>query len=187
MDAYCKKIQKLEAKFHGLKFHHVLKDYNIATNVLSKLRSKRALVPVGVFVQALNSPTVKFEEDPPTKRDLVPAKSQEVLVIESNWRAPIIDFVIHNKSYPEKKEYEKLSGRAASYVIMGNDLFKHIVSLGTLSKCISQRDEVALLSKIHLGIHAGASTPKGKTFRFGFYWPTMLADAHDSIKKCMGC
>ena len=49
-DAYCKEIRKLEAHFYGLEFHHVLRDYNVAADVLSKLGSKRALVPAGVFV-----------------------------------------------------------------------------------------------------------------------------------------
>ncbi|XP_025828640.1 uncharacterized protein LOC112903611 [Panicum hallii] len=109
MDAYCKEIQKLEAKSYGLEFHHVLKDYNAAPDVLSKLGSKRALVPVGVFVQVLNIPMVKFEEDPPTKPDLVLTEGQKVLIIKFDWRAPIIDFIIQNKSYPEKKEHKKLS------------------------------------------------------------------------------
>ena len=73
MDAYCKEIHKLEAHFYGLEFHHVLRDYNVAADILSKLGSKRALVPAGVIVQALNSPTVKIEEEPPTKPDLAPA------------------------------------------------------------------------------------------------------------------
>jgi len=64
MDAYCREIRKLEAKFYGLEFHHVSRDDNVMADVLSKLGSKRALVPAGVFVQALNSPTVKIEEDP---------------------------------------------------------------------------------------------------------------------------
>ncbi|XP_025791892.1 uncharacterized protein LOC112873081 [Panicum hallii] len=168
MDAYCNEIRKLEAKFYGLVFHHVLRDYNIAADVLSKLGSKRALVSAGVFVQALNSPTVKLEEDPPNKPDLVPAEGQEVLVIESDWQTPIIDFIVHNKSYPKKKEHEKLS----SYITIGNNLFKHSASSGMLSKCISQSDGVALLSETHLGIygsHAGASTLVGKAFRSSFY------------------
>jgi hypothetical protein len=60
-----------------------------------------------VFVGALNSPTVKLEEDRPTKPDLVLAEGQEVLIIESDWRTPIIDFIIHNKSHPKKKEHKK--------------------------------------------------------------------------------
>ena len=71
MDAYCRDIMKLKTKFYGLEFHHVPRDDNVAADVLSKLGSKRSIVPPGVFVQALNSPTVKMEEEPPTKPDLV--------------------------------------------------------------------------------------------------------------------
>ena len=40
MDAYCKEICKLEAHFYGLEFHHILENYNVAADVLSKLGSK---------------------------------------------------------------------------------------------------------------------------------------------------
>ena len=66
----------------------------MAPDVLSELGSKRALLPVGVFVEALNSPTVKIEEKPPTKPDLVRELGQDVLVIDPDWRAPILDFII---------------------------------------------------------------------------------------------
>ncbi|XP_039814990.1 uncharacterized protein Mb2253c-like [Panicum virgatum] len=65
MDAYCREIRKLETKFYGLEFHLVPSDDNVATDALSKLGSKWSIVPPGVFVQALNSPTVKMEEEPP--------------------------------------------------------------------------------------------------------------------------
>jgi len=86
MDAYCREIGKLEAKFYGLEFHHVSRDDNAAADVLSKLGSKRSIVPPGMFVHALNSPTVKMEEDPPTKPDLVRAIGQEVLTLDTDWR-----------------------------------------------------------------------------------------------------
>lgn len=125
------------AHFYGLEFHHVLRDNNVVADVLSKLGSKRALIPAGVFVQALNSPTVGIEEEPPTKPDLVPAPGQEVLVSDLDWRAPILDFIINNKSYPKDKEHEQLTRRAASYIIVGTELFRHSASSRTLSKCIS--------------------------------------------------
>ncbi|XP_039834499.1 uncharacterized protein Mb2253c-like [Panicum virgatum] len=136
MDAYCKEIRKLEAHFYGLEFHHVLRDYNVAADVLFKLGSKRALIPAGVFVQALNSPTVKIEEEPPTKPDLAPALGQEVLVTDPDWRAPVLDFIINNKVH------ERLARRAANYVVIGTELFRHSASWGTLSMCISQQDGV---------------------------------------------
>ena len=50
MEAYCSEVRKLEAKFDGIEYHHILRDYNVAADVLAKLGSKRALVPGGVFV-----------------------------------------------------------------------------------------------------------------------------------------
>ena len=137
MDAYCKEIQKLEAHFYGLEFHHVLWDYNVAADVLSKLGSKRALILAGVFIWALNLPTVKIEEEPPTKPGLVPTLGQEVFVTDLDWRASILDFIINNKSYPKDREHERLAHRAANYVVIGTELFRHSPSSGTLSKCIS--------------------------------------------------
>jgi hypothetical protein len=42
MDAYCLEVRKLENKFYGLEFHHVVRDNNVATDVLSMLGSTRA-------------------------------------------------------------------------------------------------------------------------------------------------
>jgi ribonuclease HI len=44
MDAYCLEVRKLENKVYGLEFHHVVRDNNVAADVLSKLGSTRAQV-----------------------------------------------------------------------------------------------------------------------------------------------
>jgi ribonuclease HI len=46
MDAYCLEVSKLEKKFYGLEFHHVVRDNNVAADIMSKLGSTRAQVPV---------------------------------------------------------------------------------------------------------------------------------------------
>ena len=162
----------------------------MAADVQSKLGSKRSIVPPSVFVQALNSPTVKMEEEPRTKPDLVPAIGQQVLTLDTNWRSPIIDFIKNNKSYPKGKEHEKLARRSSNYVVIGTELFRHSASSGTLCKCVTQDEGVRLLSDIHSGIcsnHAGTSTLVGKAFRSGFYWPTALADTRNIVRRCPGC
>jgi ribonuclease HI len=58
MDAYCLEFCKLENKFYDLEFHHVVRDNNIAADVLSKLGSTRAQVPVRVFVHELHAPSI---------------------------------------------------------------------------------------------------------------------------------
>jgi hypothetical protein len=65
MDAYCLEIRKLENKFYGLEFHHIVRD------VLSKLGSTRAQVPVGVFVHELHAPSIP-EPAPSTTAQRVP-------------------------------------------------------------------------------------------------------------------
>ena len=95
-----------------------------------------------------------------------------MLVADPDWRAPILDFIVNNKSCPKDKEHERLARRAANYVVIGTELFTHSASSGTLSRRISQQDGVLLLGEIHSGIygnHAGASTLVGEAFRSGFY------------------
>ena len=62
MDAYVAEIRKLENKFSGLEIHHVIRDNNMAADVLSKLSSDRAEVHLGIFVHELHvTPYVKFQ------------------------------------------------------------------------------------------------------------------------------
>jgi hypothetical protein len=84
MNAYCAKVRKLEAHFEGLEFHHVSRDNNMAADVLSKLGSKRALVPADVFVQDLRKPSIRLLSDPETSHsDTPPPGSRDVLMMEA--------------------------------------------------------------------------------------------------------
>jgi hypothetical protein len=47
-----------------LEFHHVCHDNNVATNIFSKMGSKRVLVPTGVFIQDLRKPSIRLLSDP---------------------------------------------------------------------------------------------------------------------------
>jgi hypothetical protein len=101
MDAYYLEVCKLENKFYGLEFHHVVRDNNIAADVLSKLGSTRAQVPVGVFVHELHAPSIP--EVVPTTTD--PAHSQagqEVMMIDVDWRQPFIDYIRERKVPADK-------------------------------------------------------------------------------------
>jgi ribonuclease HI len=62
MGKYCTAIRKLEDKFEGLEFHHVERDRNMATDVLSKLGSSRTQVPPGVFVQEILQPSISMDQ-----------------------------------------------------------------------------------------------------------------------------
>jgi ribonuclease HI len=84
MDAYCLEVRKLENKFYGLEFHHVVRDNNVAADVLSKLGSTRTQVLAGVFIHELHAPSIL--EPAPTTTDPAPSQAgQEVMMIDVDW------------------------------------------------------------------------------------------------------
>jgi hypothetical protein len=95
MNAYCVEVHKLEEHFEGLEFHHVSHDNNVAVDVLSKLRSKRVLVPTGMFIQDLHKPSIRLLSDPETLHNDTPG-SRDVLMAEAqhDWRLNFIAYIV---------------------------------------------------------------------------------------------
>ncbi|KAK4398067.1 hypothetical protein Sango_1282200 [Sesamum angolense] len=57
-------------------------------------------------------------------------------------------------------------------------------------KCLTLEKGNYVLREIHeeiCGNHLGGNTLAGKSLRQGFYWPTMLVDAHKLVKRCRAC
>jgi hypothetical protein len=107
MDAYCLEVRKLENKFYGLKFHHVVRDNNVAVDVLSKLGSTLAQVPAGVFVHEIHVPSI-LEPTPMTTDPAHSPAGQEVMMIEVDWRQPFIDYIHEQKVRSNKNLAEQL-------------------------------------------------------------------------------
>jgi hypothetical protein len=91
MNAYCVEVHKLEDHFEGLEFHHVSCDNNVAADVLSKLASKRMLVPAGVFIQDLRKLSIRLLSDIETLPSDVPG-NRDVFMTEAadDWH---LDFI----------------------------------------------------------------------------------------------
>jgi hypothetical protein len=92
----------------------------VAADVLSKLGSKRALVPVGVFVQDLHKPSIRLLSDPETSHNDT-LGSHDVLMVEAedDWRLNFIAYIVEQHVPEDKVEREKIVRRSANYVIIG--------------------------------------------------------------------
>jgi hypothetical protein len=101
MDAYCLEVRKLENKFNGLEFHHIVCNNNVAADVLSKLGSTRDQVPAGVFVHELHAPSIP-EPAPLTTDPTHPPADQEVMMIDVDSRQPFIDYLSEQKVPSDK-------------------------------------------------------------------------------------
>jgi hypothetical protein len=100
MDAYCAEVRKLEKNFQGLEILHVLRDSNVVANVLAKLGSDRAKVPLGVFVEELSSPSIK---QPGEITSESPASTTQTMIITRSWTQDFINYIKENK-LPSNKE-----------------------------------------------------------------------------------
>jgi hypothetical protein len=179
MDAYCLEVRKLENKFYGLEFHHVVCDNNVAADVLSKLGSTRAQVPAGVFVHELHAPSIP-ELVPLTTNPAHHPAGQVVMMIDVDWRQPFVDYIREQKVPTDKNLAEQLVRRAKSYVLVGDKLYRRGASSGVLMKCVPREEGKGILEEIHKGVcgnHASSCTLLSKAFRRAFYWPTALGDA----------
>jgi hypothetical protein len=170
MDAYCLEVRKLENKFYGLEFHHVVRDNNVAADVLSKLGSTRAQVPAGVFVHELHAPSIP--EPAPMTTDPTPSQAgQEVMMIHVDWRQPFIDYIHEQKVPSDKNLAEQIIHQAKSYILVGDKLYRWGATSGVLMKCVTQEEGKDILEEIHKGIcgnHASSRTLVSKAFRRAF-------------------
>jgi ribonuclease HI len=135
MDAYYLEVRKLENKFYGLEFYHVVYDNNVAADILSKLGSTRTQVPAGVFVHELHAPFIP--EPAPTTTNPAPSQAgQEVMMIDVDWRQPFIDYICEQKVPTDKNLAEQIICRAKSYVLVGDKLYRRGATSRVLMKCV---------------------------------------------------
>jgi hypothetical protein len=146
MNAYCGEVCKLEDHFEGLEFHHVSRDNNVAADVLSKLGSKRGLVPAGVFLQDLRKPSMRLLSDPETlPSDVLGGRDVLMTKAEVDWRLDFIAYIVEKRIPDDKVEREKIVRRAANYVVIGTELYRRSASTGVLMKCILRPEGLEIL------------------------------------------
>ncbi|XP_004959468.1 uncharacterized protein LOC101779818 [Setaria italica] len=164
MDAYCAKIYKLEAHFDGLEFHYVPRNHNIAADVLSKLGSKRAQVPAGVFIKDLRKPSIKIldpeQSDAGAPASADPAAANIMMIeAEEDCRTPFIALIIDQMVPEDKIEHEKLARRSANYVVISKELYRKSASTCILMNCILRREGLDLLHEIP-SAHVATTLPR---------------------------
>jgi hypothetical protein len=105
MDAYYAEVRKLKKHFQRLEILHVLRDSNIVGDILAKLGSNGAKVPLGVFIEELSAPSIKQPSEITLE---LPASGIHILVITTSWTQVFIDYIKENKLPADKEEATRL-------------------------------------------------------------------------------
>ena len=101
----------------------------------------------------------------------------------------ICDYLVEGTLPSDPKEASKLRARSARFTVHRGTLYKRGFSTPIL-KCVGKEDANYILREVHNGIcgnHIGARTLVGKTLRQGYYWPKMLKDTTELVRKCKAC
>ena len=175
MIIYLKKVRELLKKFMLVQVRHIPRAENSRDDTLAKLAtaSQEDLSRL-TLVKYLAEPSI----------DLY---GEEVALIESkpSWMDPIWDYSIDGRLPDDLKEASKIRTRSARFTNHRGSLYKRGFFTPVL-KCIAGKDADYVLKEVHEGVwgnHIGARTLAGKVLRQGYYWPTMLRDATDLVRK----
>ena len=102
---------------------------------------------------------------------------------------PIWNYIIEGRLPDDLKEASKIRTRSARFTNHKGSLYKRGFFTPIL-KFIAGKDTNYVLREVHEGIcgnHIGARALAGKLLRQGYYWPTILRDAIDLVRRCKIC
>ena len=102
---------------------------------------------------------------------------------------PIWDYLIKGLLPNDPKEASKLRTRSSRFIIHRGTLYKRGFFTPIL-KCIVWGDADYVLREVQEGVcgnHIGARALAGKVLLQGYYWPTMLRDSIELVRKCKVC
>ena len=176
MILYLKKVQDLLKKFVLVQVRHIPRAENSRADTLAKLATASQ--------EDLNKLTL-VEHLAEHSIDLNGVEVSPVMS-ESSWMDPIWDYLIEGLLSNDPKEASKLRTRSTRFTVHRGSLYKRGFFTPIL-KCIAGKDADYILREVHEGVcgnHIGARALVGKALRQGYYWPTMLRDATDLVRKC---
>ena len=179
MILYLKKVRELLKKFVRVQIRHIPRAENSRADALAKLvtASQEDLNKL-TSVEHLSEPSVDLNDE---EISLVTSKP--------SWMDPIWDYLVEGLLPNDQKEASELRSRSARFTIHRGALYKRGFFTPIL-KCIAGEDANYVLREVHEGVcgnHIGARALAGKVLRQGYYWPTMLRNATELVRKCKVC
>ena len=171
-----KKVRELLKKIVRVQVRYVPRVENSQADALAKLATmSQGDLDRKIPVEHLPEPSININN-----KEILP------MMTVSSWMDPIWDYLLNGTLPSDLKGASKLRARLARFALLRGTFYKRGFSAPVL-KCIGKEDANFVLREVHEGVcgnHIGARTLAGKTLRRGYYWPTMLKDATELVRKC---
>ncbi|XP_072064541.1 uncharacterized protein [Arachis hypogaea] len=169
-------VKKLSEEFDEVTVQHVLRERNIQADLLSKMASTKPGTGNRSLIQGL------------VKEPIVTLHITRAADLPS-WMDPITSFLENGKLPDAKKTAKALRREAAKHTIIQGQLFKKGLNQPLL-KCLRPDQTDYVLSEVQEGCcghHIGGKALAQKLVRDGYYWPSMMTDSKEFVKKCRRC
>jgi ribonuclease HI len=134
MAAYRDEVDEVAKSFLGYDIKHVRREDNMVADTLSKLGSSRKAVPLGIFLEHLDVPSVKMVD--PENPELASSHVMAILPSNPPWAEPYLDYLMTKKLPEDEVQKRQIERRAKAYTIIDGQLYKRR-TLGVFMKCIS--------------------------------------------------
>nr|XP_025703596.1 uncharacterized protein LOC112805422 [Arachis hypogaea] len=174
LQKYLEKVKDLSQKFEEVTIYHVPRERNTRADLLSKLASTKPGEGNRSLIQGM-------------MRE--PAVNLHLSRLGPSWLDPITSFLENGKLPDDEKDATKLRREAAKYAIIQGQLFKKGLNQPLL-KCLHPDQTNYVLREVHEGCcvhHIGGKALARKLIRAGYYWPSMMADSKEFVRKCAKC
>ncbi|XP_016191422.1 uncharacterized protein LOC107632232 [Arachis ipaensis] len=106
-----------------------------------------------------------------------------------SWLDPITNFLELGRLPDDEKAAKTLRREVARYAIIQGQLFRKGLSQPLL-KCLHPDQTDYVLREVHEGCcghHIGGKALARKLIRAGYYWPSMMKDSREFVRKCVKC
>ncbi|GKV14897.1 hypothetical protein SLEP1_g25700 [Rubroshorea leprosula] len=176
---YASGVNRLKLGFAFFHIDKILRADNQRADELSKLASSQDINPQrSTIVEVLDAPSYT---DFTIECQLLSTDPSS-----PSWTTSLIQYM-RSGELPEDPSTAKLiKRRAAHFTLLDNQLYKRAASIPLL-RCLTPYEAEYAVREIHEGIcgtHIGGKTLARKLLRHGYYWPTMVEDTQNYVKKC---
>ncbi|GKV10023.1 hypothetical protein SLEP1_g21448 [Rubroshorea leprosula] len=106
-----------------------------------------------------------------------------------SWTTPLINYLQSGELPEDLSAAKSIKRRAAHFTLLDNHLYKRATSMPLL-RCLTPYEAEYAVREVHEGVcgtHIGGRTLARKLIRHGYYWPTMVEDAQNYVKKYPTC
>ncbi|GKV29326.1 hypothetical protein SLEP1_g38263 [Rubroshorea leprosula] len=179
---YASVVNRLKSRFASFQIDKIPRADNQRADQLSKLASSQETNPHrSTIVEVLDA--LSYTDF------IVECQLLSTNPSSPSWTTPLINY-LQSGELPEDPSAAKLTKRrAAHFTLLDNRLYKRAASMPLL-RCLTPYEAEYVVREVHEGVcgtHIGGRTLARKLLRQGYYWPTMVEDAQNYVKKCPTC